>query len=226
MKTILGLMLAIFSITIFANQANGSIKFYLSNNQGEISPQIAYTRLVSIPQQQLIDTTIHVLQINHIEQGKFEDVLGTYLMSNDKKLTADNSEIFFSSPYQTLQKMLVFKIAKQLANTLSQDSVAVFIPSQSHQEIGDIQVYFNNHKPTIKEIINQVHSKLPASYSEAFTIHLNQECPNFENNKVNSIEWLGNKNVNTVKAVFPHALIISNKGKAYLIFRNGKTSSL
>jgi hypothetical protein len=57
-----------------------SVEFFASNNTATIDLKTAYQRLMGDEQQQLKDNMIGILQKNHIEQGKFEDILGTYQM--------------------------------------------------------------------------------------------------------------------------------------------------
>ena len=82
---------------------------------------------------------IDVLQKNHIEQGRFKNIFGTYRMSIDQSNTADNTEEFDVSPYQHLSDEQIFSIAKELALKLKQDSVAVLMPKQS--VIGDLRTH-------------------------------------------------------------------------------------
>ncbi len=85
----------------FANN-NASVEFFASNNNKIINMQTAYNRLTGQAQLDLQDEMIDVLQKNHIEQGRFKNILGTYRMSTDQSNTADNTEEFDVSPYQHL----------------------------------------------------------------------------------------------------------------------------
>src|SRR5437868_13615515 len=99
-------------------------------------------------------------------------------MSTDQNITADNSEIYITSPYQGVSQEKAFFLAKQLTNILKQDSVAVFIPTKQ-AVIGDIIIQFKSHAYTIDETIHLIQDKLPAQYSKAFSLHLKNACANF-----------------------------------------------
>lgn len=221
-KLILTIFVSFFCSTLFAN----SIEFFASNNTNEIDLQTAFNRLEGDEQQALQLSTINLMQKNRLEQGSFEDLLGTYKMSTDQNITADNSEIYITSPYQNLSTEKVFMLAKQLANTLKQDSIAVFIPSKQ-AVIGDIIIKFKSHAYTINETINLIQSKLPAQYSQAFSLYLNHSCADFNNTTVNEIEWLGSKiKLDDIKKAFPLEDITYHYGKAYLVYRNGQKEPL
>src|SRR5690349_5691493 len=108
-----------------------SAEFFVSNNTKEINLEKAYTRLTEKKQSDLKNNILIVMQKNHIEHGKFEDILGTYRMSTDKNITADNTEHLIISTHIKLTNEQIFSFAKELAIKLKQDSVAVFIPTQS-----------------------------------------------------------------------------------------------
>lgn len=211
------------SITTISYAANSStIEFFSSNNTHEIDVEKAYERLVSKAQHNLKNSTIDVLQNNHIEQGKFENILGMYQMTSDKNMTGDNTEIFYASPLQNFSDTQVFSLAAQLANTLNQESVAVFI-SSTQSTIADIIVKFTSQKPGVTETINMIREKLP-TYATAFSLHLSNKHSGFNNAKVTEIEWLGSKvNINEIKKAFPQENISSNQGQAYLVYKNGQT---
>lgn len=214
-------LLALSLLTTNLVFANTSVQFFASNNTKQIDLQTAYLRLIGKEQQDLQNNMIGVLQKNHIEQGKFEDILGTYRMSNDQNITADNSERFNTSPNQQLSEEKAFSLAQELAIDLNQESVAVLIPDQS--TMGDITVSFTSHKPSIHEITDLVHNKLPATYSQAFSLHLENKYSDFDKTTINEIEWLGsNINLEEIKHAFPNEKINYHFGKVYLVFQNGQ----
>lgn len=215
---VLSLTLSIANITYGANSP--TIEFFVSNNSSEISVEQAYERLAGEAQHALKDSTIDVLQKNHVEQGKFENILGTYEMASDKKITGDNTEIFRASPLQGFSQEQIFSLASELANTFQQESVAVFIPS-NQPTIANIVVSFTSHQPNIMETIELVHEKLPA-YATAFSLHLSNLHSGFNNAKVTEIEWLGSKvDINEIKKAFPQENISYNDGQAYLVYQDG-----
>jgi len=208
----------------FANN-NASVEFFASNNNNIINMQTAYNRLTGQAQLDLQDKMIDVLQKNHIEQGRFKNILGTYRMSVDQSNTADNTEEFDVSPYQHLSDEQIFSIAKELAVTLKQDSVAVLIPNQS--TIGDITVNFTSKKPSIDEVISLLQEGLPPLYNEAFSIHLVNTSSGFDTAKVAKIEWLGRKiNLSEIKKAFPLEKIDFRYGDVFLVYQNGQTEQL
>ncbi|MHB1949772.1 MAG: hypothetical protein ACYCQI_16865 [Gammaproteobacteria bacterium] len=216
-------ILSLSTTTLASRQC--SIEFFASNNTATIDLQTAYQRLQGHEQHQLQESMIDVLQKNHIEQGKFQDILGTYQMSASGNITADNTDVFITSPYQCINEQKIFYIAKQLANEMKQESVAVFISSQ-HPVVGELKVIFINHKPTINEVISLLHNKLPPSYNQAFSLHLTGYA-DFDKAKVSEIEWLGSKiNINDIKNVFPNENITYQYGKAYLVYKNGQKEQL
>lgn len=205
------------TITFAKNQS--CVEFFASNNTNEIKIQAAYNRLTGKEQLDLQTSMINTLQKNHIEQGKFEDILGTYRMS------ADNTVLFFTSPYQILSDEKIFSIAKDLAVSLNQESVAVLIPDQSG--IGDITVHFTSHKPSINETISMLRSKLPVSYNQAFSLHLDYTYDGFNKAKVTEIEWIGGQlDIAEIKKIFPLEKIDYQYGKAFLIYKNGDKKQL
>lgn len=92
--------------------ANNVAKFFASNNTNIIDTDTAYGRLSGTVQHNLYKTMLNIFQKAHLEQGEFENILGAYQMSSDKKITADNSEIFYVSPQQILSNENVFKIGQ------------------------------------------------------------------------------------------------------------------
>jgi len=217
-----------FTTSAFADNVNekNSIEFFASNNTKEIDLQTAFNRLKGNDQNELRNSTINLMQQKHIEQGKFADLLGTYQMSSDKNVTADNSEIFITSPNQKIPNEKAFNLAKDLANSLNQESVAVFIPTKQ-PTIGEISINFKSHSYSINELIKTVHEKLPQVYNQAFSIYLNDSCGNFDNVTVKEIEWLGSKiKPDEIKNAFPQEEISQHYGKAYLVYKNGQKEPL
>ncbi len=212
-------LLTFFTISsVFAHR---SVDFFVSNNTNAINLQTAYERLKGKEQDLLENTMINVLQKKHIEQGRFKDILGTYQMLNDPKVTADNTERFNSSPEQDLSDEQVFSLARELAIQLNQESVAVFIPNPS-TTIGKITVRFNSRQPTINKIVDTIREKLPTKYSQAFSLHLANKNKRFENALVSEIEWLGSHiNLNDMQKVFPQDSIQFEYGNVFLVFQNG-----
>lgn len=226
----INLLLALFisfpTVTL-ANNHEDSTEFFASNNTGVIDLQTAFNRLQGKEQQDLQDETMNVMQKEHVEQSKFENVLGTYKMSDDQNITADNSEKIITSSYQELSPEKTFKIAEELASALKQESVAVFIPD-NNQVIGDTILKLKSHHYTINETIQLIHDKLPAQYSQAFSLHLNSNaCSNFDNATVEEVEWLGSKvQSEEIKKSFPQEEIVYHYGTAYLVYKNGQTERL
>lgn len=201
-------------------------KFFSSNNTQIIDPHRAYERLVSDDQENLKNEIIKIMQKNHLEQNQNEDVLGIYKMESDQNVTADNTEIFTTSPYQSIREEHIFDIAKQLAISLKQESVLVFIPNKA-DTIAEVTVNFDEHPLSITEVIDIVKKKLPIQYSQAYTIYLKQKNAGYDATHVSRIEWLGSQIKPTlIKSAFPNNFISSNSGKAFLIFKNGQKQEL
>lgn len=208
----------------FANN-EVSTEFFASNNTKEINVQTAYARLVGKEQADLQKNMIFVLHKNHIEQGSFEDILGAYRMSSDKNITADNTKHFTASSHQNLPEEKIVNIAKELAITLNQESVAVLMPDQTMT--GEIILCFTSQQPNVSELLNTIHEKLPLIYNQAFSLHLVDTQSGFDNAKVAEIEWLGNKiNLADIKKAFPNGKINSHYGKVFLVYKNGKKEQL
>lgn len=201
------------------------IEFFASNNTKEINLETAYIRLTGSQQSRLENSIIALMQKNHIEQGKFEDILGTYRMSSNNNITADNTEHFITSPYQHLSDEKIFSLAKKLAIVLQQESIAVFIPNLS--KMGGVSVRFRSRKPGINEIVSIIHEKLPDSYNQAFSLHLvNTNC-NFIHARVSSVEWLGaNVHLEEISQAFPLEQISFHYGTPYLISSDGQIKPL
>lgn len=212
----------------FENNQNSlsSVEFFVSNNTGEIDLQTAFDRLEGNEQQELQNTIVNTMQKKHLEQGTFADLLGTYQMSNGQNTTADNSEGFITSPYQKISNKKVFDIAKELANTLNQESVAVFI-SSNKSPIGDTILKFKANQYSIDETIQLIHQKLPELYSQAFSLHLMNTCGGFHTTTVKEVEWLGSKvDPQEIQKSFPNDEIVSHNGKAYLVYKDGHKEPL
>jgi hypothetical protein len=217
------LISSLLPTTILANNNftnRSSTEFFASNNPGEIDLQTAFHRLHGKEQQKLQDDTINLMQEEHIEQSKFENLLGTY------KMSADNSEKVITSSLQKLSLEETFKIAAKLANVLKQESIAVFIPA-NEPIIADTVLKFKSHH-TIHETILMIREKLPAQYSQAFSLHLEiDSCSNFENAIVDGIEWLGSKiNSDEIKKSFPQEEVTYRYGKAFLVYKDGHKEQL
>lgn len=205
--------------------AQHSIEFFASNNTGTIDAEAAYQRLTGNEQRDLHNSFNTIMQKNHIEQGKSDDVLGAYQMSGDH-VTADNTETFISSPYQSISETQAFRIAQQMAKTLKQESVAVLIPS-GHRQIAELQIRFTSRQPTITEAIAMLRTQLPPQYSQAYSLHLTNTCADFSTAKVTAVEWLGSQtNYDEVKKAFPNEDVTYQYGKAYLVYPNGKKAPL
>ena len=203
-----------------------TVEFFSSNNTREIDVHEAYERLKGEAQQELLNSIIVILQKNHIQQGRFEDILGAYLSLNDQHVTADNTEMFSVSPLQTLTDNEVFELAKQFAIALKQESVAVFIPT-NQPIIGDVTVSLISQQANLDAAIKILHDKLPLSYSQAYSIHLRDECADYDNAKVVEIEWLGSKiNPQELKKAFPLEKISYYYGRAFSIHQNGQMEQL
>src|SRR6186713_1609430 len=104
---LLGLMILSLSTVSLADKVN-SVEFFASNNTATIDLQTAYQRLNGNEQRELQSSMINVFQKNHIEQGKFEGILGTYQMASDGNITADNTDAFMTSPYQFINDKKIF----------------------------------------------------------------------------------------------------------------------
>lgn len=222
-KTITFLFLLSVNVVFASNKH--SVEFFASNNTSIIDLQTAYARLNGDEQSELQNTMIEIMQENHIEQGKFEDILGTYQMSNDKRITADNTEHFITSPLQYLSNDMYFSLAKALATKLNQDSVAVFIPDDAN--LGDVTVSFGSHQPSINELVSKIQDTLPEQYNNAFSLHLSKNSSNFANAKVAEVEWLGSTmNIDVIKKAFPSEKISFRDGKVYLVYKDGRIEQL
>jgi hypothetical protein len=199
------------------------VEFFASNNTHTIDMQQAYVRLIGHDQHKLQNNMIKILQKYHVEQGAFTPILGAYQLSEHQKVTADNTDKFISSPLQPLTDKIVFAIATDLAISLQQESVAVFIPD-NHAGIGDVCVKFKTQHPRISETIAMLNAKLPADYSQAYSLHLQNEYAGFNDAKVSGIKWLGNKiNIDEIKNAFPEESVTSQNGRVYLVYQNGQT---
>lgn len=218
----------LFFVQVNSIWAAASVEFIASNNTKEINLQTAHERLVGDEQSDLQDKMINVMQENHVEQGKFEGILGVYKMSSDQNITADNSDRFSASPKQMLSDKEIFFLAKQLAIKLNQESVAVFIPDQSNQStIASITVNFISNQPNIDQVIDVINKNLPVAYSQAFSMQLSNKYPAFNNAKVTKIEWLGSSiHLEDIQRAFPEEKINYEYGRAFLVFQNGQKESI
>ena len=218
-----------FSIASFANnnpENKSSVEFFASNNTKEIDLRTAFNRLKGNEQQVLHNKIIDLMQKEHIEQGKFEDLLGTYRMSSDQNLTADNSEVFITSPYQKISTEKAFNLARKLANSLNQESVAVLVSSKQ-PIIGDVILKVKSHRYSINEMVKTIHKRLPILYNQAFSLYLNNTCLSMDNATVKEIEWIGSKiKPGEIKKSFPNDEISFHYAKAYLIYKNGQKQEL
>jgi hypothetical protein len=213
----ISLFLLLFINTSFASEAS-SIKFYVSNNTQEISPQTAYDRLMGKEQIELRNNTKILLEQNHLNLQKSGNILGVYQLSSDRDITADNTLYFYLTPNQSLSQQKIFSIAKLLAIKFKQESVAVFIPHQS--ALGEVTVRLSSHTLSMDKAISDLHQKLPSHYTHAFSLYLHQA-------KVYKVEWLGSKlNTNEIKRVFPRDKITAEKGDAFLVYQNGREEKL
>lgn len=220
----LSLIAFFYAYPIYATE--DAIEFFSSNNNHEISLRQAFARITGSPQTELQKSIIKIMQQNKMEQGSFEAVLGTYQMSTDKNITADNTEIFYTSPLQMLTKQKIFQLASELANGLDQDSIAVFVPTKT-AAVAEIKIYFNQNKPSIEKAVTIIKQKLPPIYSEAFFLQLDRTCGGFEKATVNSVEWMSSHaDVQLIKKAFPQQIMTTQKGIAYLVYKNGKIDKL
>ncbi|MCC2667100.1 MAG: exported protein of unknown function [Gammaproteobacteria bacterium] len=218
------LLLIILSIS---TAAFADVEFFASNNTHQIDLEVAFKRLRGEEQRELQNASIDLMQKKRIEQSKFEDVLGTYRMSSDQKVTADNTEKIITSSYEELPSKKVFKLAKKLAIMLKQESVAVFIGAQKPL-IADVILKLKSHPYTIKETVAIIREKLPPQYSQAFSLHLSHNmCASFDGATVEEVEWLGSQaNPDEIKRSFPQEEVSSYYGKAYLVYKDGRRERL
>jgi hypothetical protein len=223
-KISISILLLLSSIAHAAEPS--TIELFYSNNTSQVDLQAAYQRLTGAAEQALESNSLELMKAYHLQHGKQEEVLGTYYLSHDHKTTMDNSEIFSLSPSQRLPKERIFAIAKKIAMTFNQESVAVFIPSYD-KIIADIKVTFTNEKPKINDVIKMIHERLPESYSQAFTLHIKDKTVDYAHAEVNAVEWLGNKlKMDLFKQAFPQANVSYHYGQSYLIYKNGNIDAL
>jgi hypothetical protein len=217
---VFGSVLFLFATTTAFANTEPSAELFASNNTHEISVQSAYARLTGPSQSDLKYSILQVLKKYNIKAGRSGSILGAYQMSTDKDMTADNTEYVYVTP----SKQICF-IAKALAISLHQDSVAVFIPDNT--AIGDVAVNFGSHPLSIDEAIHLVSNKLPALYSQGFSLHLTHLNNDFNHEKVSEIEWLGSKiDINEIKQAFPNEKIRARDGTAYLVYEDGRKETL
>ncbi|KTD49494.1 hypothetical protein Lrub_0593 [Legionella rubrilucens] len=203
-----------------------SVSFFASNNTGIIQPEQAYQRLLSEAQSHLKNTMITILQAHHMEQSQCEDGIGMYQMAGDGRLTADNGKIFTTSPYQKLTDETVLALSQQMATALHQESVAVFIPDEQ-AETADTTVHLNSHHYPLSQTIRLIHERLPADYTQAFTLHFDSKYGGFDQATISGIEWLG-RNIDpaVIQTAFPEDKITTKHGKAFLVFKDGQVKTL
>lgn len=200
--------------------SNQPSELFASNNHGEITVERAYERLIGEEQTELQETITDIMQKNHIEQGKFKNILGSYQMDSTKNVTGDNSEIFMTSPYQSVPFPKVVSLAHQLAKTLNQESIAIFVPN-SQSVIGKITVKFVSKKMTLNELTSVLQTELPAAYSHTYSMELENEKSAFSDLKVSKILWLGSEiTLQELQTIFTNEVIEAHHGNAYLIFRD------
>lgn len=213
------MLISLLFYTVFGFAKTNTVEFFYSNNDRLITMHQAYNRLIGKEQKQLEKKAIPILQNAHLEQGYFKSALGTYTLSSNQT-TADNTEVFYVSPLQKLPFQTILSVASRLANQLNQESVAVFIPSNA--AIAHIKLIFL-HKPSIHKAVQFIHNNLPIAYAQAFSLRLQHEQSGFNHAKVQSIEWLGNNlNQALIESQFPNDKVLSDRGEAYLVFKDGR----
>ena len=214
MKKLLLFCGLLYSINIMAVT---SVMFFASNNTGQINADEAYTRLIGNDQYNLTGSITQIMQERRVQQGKFDNVIGMY------KNYADNTEVFSTSPNQDIAEPEVEFIAKKLANELKQETIAVFIPNETAKTIGEISVTFRpGREPNFRTAMIDLKRRLPAPYTEAFSMYLDPTYSGISQKKVAKIAWLGTKlNIERVKRAYPYARVDSKNGEAFLIDQNG-----
>lgn len=223
-----GLLISLLLNTPIVSHAHNapSVTFYASNNTATINEERAYERLTGKPQHELNDKLIRILQKNHIEQGELENILGMYQMDKSRQTSSDNTEAFHASPSQKLSNKQIFSLAQEIARNLNQESVAVFIPSEKSTS-GYILLTLKSHPYNIKETMAIIREKLPATYSSALSLHLNNTCGDINKAHVSTIEWLGNKaHLKEIQKAFPKEIASFQAGATYLVYQDGHTKML
>lgn len=225
--SVLSLFFLMIVQPVFAENTT-SAEFFVSNNISKTDMRAAYGRFVGKEQEGLRADFIVFLQKKHIEQGVFENILGSYFSLSMNAVIDNNAESFRLSPNQNFSDGDLFLLAKDLASFFHQESVAVFIPRP--EKNGDVSVHFLSNTPGIWEVMRIVHDKLPAFYSEGFMLHLVNECcvsTPFDMAKVSQIEWLGSKiNIDEVKKAFPSEKVTVQYGESFLVYQNGRKEKL
>lgn len=218
--------LILFSMTASFAEGKAPIKFFASNNTKEIDAKTAYARLTGNQQFQLSSQVNQVMNENNVKEQTAKDMVGMYQMNSDKKITSDNTHVFYAAPSKTLTKNKIFSIAKNISQDLNQESVAVFIPSKQ-SPTGDVTVVFKKPTFTINEIVKIINEKCPSAYSDAFSLELTHDNPDFNQAKVISVQWLGSEiSANDLKKAFPHGVISVQNGHAYLVYKNGSIKTI
>ncbi|MBA2650493.1 MAG: hypothetical protein H0U75_13050 [Legionella sp.] len=229
-KTYTLILLVVFTSNAMALKQT----IYASNNSDIIPLNTAYQRLQSEPEHQLQVTMIQQLQQAHIQQGQFQEILGTYLMSTTGDLTGDNTEAFTFSPYQKIPNEQLFELSKTLAQKLNQDSLAVVVADEpedgttpdncNHESI----VYSLSFKkqPELSMVLEKI-KLLPTQYQSAYSIQISDLKQSFTKAGVNKINWLGHGfDINELKQIFPEAEVSTEKGSAWLVFKDGHIKEL
>lgn len=221
LKKILLITLSLIPLSVLY-AAETSISFFASNNTGILTPQQAYERLLAEPQEQLRKEITHILQQNHLEQSEVEDGVGMYQMAVDGQQTADNSEVFITSPYQRIPAKKAFSLAAAMARQLKQESVAVFIPA-AQQEGGDMTLSLKAKTYHLSEMMQLIQSRLPPEYAQAYSIHFANKDGGYEHATIAAIEWLGSQiQPSIIQQAFPDENLTVKHGKTYLVYQDGK----
>lgn len=202
------------------------ISFFYSNNTQIIDIKSAYYRLIGAEQIELKKISNKILNTQYIGSGQRNDFLGVYTMASNQMITAENSESFEFLPKKTWGKKQTILAAAALANRLEQESVAVFIHSDSNQT-AELKLIFGLHRPTITETINLLSQRLPKSYTHAFSLHLMNTTGAMYRQKVRSVEWLGHfARASDVRKAFPHDKVSTKRGSSFLVYKNSTIKPL
>ncbi|MDD3266360.1 MAG: hypothetical protein PHC75_04175 [Burkholderiales bacterium] len=201
----------------FALEINDSPVMYISNNTKQISIDKAYSRILNNNQSQLENSVIDILQKHDIQQGKFTTLLGIY------KNYGDNTKQFTFSPYQHLSESNINNIAHEIAITLNQDSVLVFIPGAC-LATREINVELPKEKELkFKQVFKIIHKNLDSNYTQNFSMLLDNSYSGINKAAVTNIIWFGkNHDIAKLKKAFPNSKIKERCGSAYLIYQDGK----
>lgn len=205
----------------YASEPNNSPTLYMSNNTKQISIDKAYARLLSSDQLELENNVINILQKNQIQQGQFTTLLGVY------KNYGDNTKQFTFSPYEKISESSLNNIAHEIATSLHQDSVLVFIPGVC-LETKEINIELpKNPELKFKQVFKIIHKNLDSNYTQNFSILLDNSYSGINKSTVTNIIWFGkNFDIAKLKKAFPNSKIKERCGNAYLIYQDGKQESL